>query len=119
MKQNALIILCTLILTKIYADQKCYICDKSACEHPTEGDVKVCSYEGSGETDGKDFVSGALKENDTNNIYNKIETDLTKFAADKLGINGTEYLTLSRLAHWVKVLNKIFILTTYCFRFVI
>ncbi|CAF0973520.1 unnamed protein product [Rotaria sordida] len=110
MKILIIIILCNIIsinsIDLNYLTQKCYICEKAACEYPTANDIKTCSDDQTEETSGKEFVNGALEGTNADNIYGKLAADLNSFGINEIGLNASVMPSWNSLTRWVCYISK-------------
>ena len=77
------------VILAVYDSQKCYVCDRSGCDHPGENDIKACSDSSSDGTSGKTFVQTAFQEASGTDMNSKFDTSLTQFGTGTLQINST------------------------------
>ncbi|CAF3922769.1 unnamed protein product [Rotaria sp. Silwood2] len=110
MKIIIISILCNIIsincINVNYLAQKCYICEKEACENPTAQDIKACSNDQNEGTSGKEFVHGALKGKNVDDIYGEIAQDLAKFGSSEMGLNASAMPSWNSLTRWVCYISK-------------
>ncbi len=101
MKMIAILFLCNIICMNLIDAQKCYICDQSACDHPSQADIGTCSENDAGGKSGKTFVSSALSKS-INDTYSSIATDLSA-QITSVGLNAT-IVNWASLTQWVNIL---------------
>ena len=90
------------VISAVYSNQKCYICDQNGCDHPGANDIKACSDSSSDGTSGKTFVQTAFQEASGTDMNSKFDKSLTQFGTGTLGINSTIMPKWEQLTRWVK-----------------